>query len=401
MKSTIYYCDLPNYKFPKLQELHTKIFNKEFSGAHQAINDVKATANCFFKLKEEGLEMLPEKDSLSNYPDYESYIKELRNDLQLQISNIHALLEILRLFMCLPKNLNTNEELKFLEENFYNYKLNTIFDDSRLSENQKKFFRYQEKELIDFFDLTEIVNKLNEDSKKLNIKPKLGTTLWFKSRFNEPKSKEDYYAISKQFHWLLITYKHWINSCKTNSSASPNSLLALYNEVLEKMYSSVKNNNVDYFKLHKVLFVAFYVYQQEDPNEGMKFYLTMVDKILDEAKQNLEELHILLFIKLFTEIKNQISNQHRKQVDKIIENLQKEEGGCFIATLCYGSYSCEEVIIFRRFRDEFLVSHFLGKLFIKFYYYSSPIIVKQIGDNQKIIHFIRNNILEPIRKRII
>lgn len=43
------------YKWPTLLELHKKLFNEEFDGAHDALADVSATARCFFKLKEKGV----------------------------------------------------------------------------------------------------------------------------------------------------------------------------------------------------------------------------------------------------------------------------------------------------------------------------------------------------------
>lgn len=42
-------------KWPKLQELHVKLFEEEFVGAHDALDDVRAMVKCFFKLKELGL----------------------------------------------------------------------------------------------------------------------------------------------------------------------------------------------------------------------------------------------------------------------------------------------------------------------------------------------------------
>jgi DNA polymerase III epsilon subunit-like protein len=66
----VYFCQLPQkskhwrnnhqYKDPKLQELHQKLFNNEsFSGAHDALNDVKATAKCFFELVKLNVIKLP------------------------------------------------------------------------------------------------------------------------------------------------------------------------------------------------------------------------------------------------------------------------------------------------------------------------------------------------------
>lgn len=58
MKLTTNFCKLPGYKgrykFPSLTELHKKLFNKEFDGAHDALFDVLACARCFFELQKIG-----------------------------------------------------------------------------------------------------------------------------------------------------------------------------------------------------------------------------------------------------------------------------------------------------------------------------------------------------------
>jgi DNA polymerase-3 subunit alpha len=58
MKLTIDFCKLRGrrgYKFPKLIELHNKLFGKDFTGAHNAFFDVQATAKCFFELQRLGI----------------------------------------------------------------------------------------------------------------------------------------------------------------------------------------------------------------------------------------------------------------------------------------------------------------------------------------------------------
>ena len=51
------FCQIPNqngfasFKWPKLEELHRKLFEVDFEGAHDALNDVMACAKCFFELK--------------------------------------------------------------------------------------------------------------------------------------------------------------------------------------------------------------------------------------------------------------------------------------------------------------------------------------------------------------
>jgi len=58
MHSTTEYCAIPGprgYKWPKLTELHQKLFGADFEGAHDASSDVAATAKCFWELKRRGL----------------------------------------------------------------------------------------------------------------------------------------------------------------------------------------------------------------------------------------------------------------------------------------------------------------------------------------------------------
>lgn len=40
------------YKWPKLEELYRYLFGKDFIGAHDALSDVNATMECFFKMRE-------------------------------------------------------------------------------------------------------------------------------------------------------------------------------------------------------------------------------------------------------------------------------------------------------------------------------------------------------------
>jgi DNA polymerase-3 subunit epsilon len=55
MKSSTEYCKIPGpygYKWPKLEELYFKLFNRELDNAHDALVDVRATADCFWALAE-------------------------------------------------------------------------------------------------------------------------------------------------------------------------------------------------------------------------------------------------------------------------------------------------------------------------------------------------------------
>lgn len=57
MQSTTNFCALSGpygYKWPKLSELHYKLFGRGFDEAHNAAVDINATAKCFWELKRLG-----------------------------------------------------------------------------------------------------------------------------------------------------------------------------------------------------------------------------------------------------------------------------------------------------------------------------------------------------------
>lgn len=43
------------FKWPKLIELHRKLFGTGFDDAHDALADVKACGKCFFEMKRRGI----------------------------------------------------------------------------------------------------------------------------------------------------------------------------------------------------------------------------------------------------------------------------------------------------------------------------------------------------------
>jgi len=54
MKSSTNFCRIPGkygFKWPSLSDLHIKLFGKNFDEAHNALADIRATADCFWELK--------------------------------------------------------------------------------------------------------------------------------------------------------------------------------------------------------------------------------------------------------------------------------------------------------------------------------------------------------------
>ena len=57
MEISTNFCAIPStngyggYKWPKLSELHMKLFGTQFEDSHNAMADVEATAKCFWEMK--------------------------------------------------------------------------------------------------------------------------------------------------------------------------------------------------------------------------------------------------------------------------------------------------------------------------------------------------------------
>ena len=78
---------------------------------------------------------------------------------------------------------------------------------------------------------------------------------------------------------------------------------------------------------------------------------------------------------------------------------REKKKGCYIATMVYGSYDSEEVKVLRQYRDEVLDKTFFGKLFIHFYYLTSPSFVKIFTNNSSVNNLIRVE-LDKLVKRL-
>ena len=64
MLSSIDFCRIPSnsgsgFKWPRLSELHIKLFGKDFEDAHDALVDTSACARCFFELREKKVIDIP------------------------------------------------------------------------------------------------------------------------------------------------------------------------------------------------------------------------------------------------------------------------------------------------------------------------------------------------------
>jgi hypothetical protein len=79
---------------------------------------------------------------------------------------------------------------------------------------------------------------------------------------------------------------------------------------------------------------------------------------------------------------------------------QEPKGKCFIATASYGSPFAAEVMVFRQFRDEILLSSKLGSAIVRVYYLMSPPMARVIAKYEFLRSITRRIVLEPILRLI-
>ena len=77
-----------------------------------------------------------------------------------------------------------------------------------------------------------------------------------------------------------------------------------------------------------------------------------------------------------------------------------KKAGCFIATACYGSEDCAEVLQFRWFRDTKLLTSRAGTVAVGIYYVLSPPTARWLARSPAACRAIRKRVLDPIARRI-
>jgi len=79
-----------------------------------------------------------------------------------------------------------------------------------------------------------------------------------------------------------------------------------------------------------------------------------------------------------------------------IEGDSTQSKKCFIATACYESSDAQEVIVLRQYRDDILLKTFIGKVFVKFYYFFSPFFAMLISKSELLKNSVLKYFLQPL-----
>jgi serine/threonine protein kinase len=97
------------------------------------------------------------------------------------------------------------------------------------------------------------------------------------------------------------------------------------------------------------------------------------------------------FVKVSKTKRQKVLNQKQTETPeiKVKQPQTSNNGACYIATMAYGDYEHPQVLELRRFRDEQLMTTFLGRQFVRFYYSTSPVLVKMLKNRIGINHSIK------------
>ena len=90
-----------------------------------------------------------------------------------------------------------------------------------------------------------------------------------------------------------------------------------------------------------------------------------------------------------------VSNMNGTDMQSWIWNV-KAASPCFIATAAYGTPLHEDIDVLRDFRDEYLMTSPIGRIFVKTYYTASPPIADVIRENEGLRTIVRGGLVKPL-----
>lgn len=145
-------------------------------------------------------------------------------------------------------------------------------------------------------------------------------------------------------------------------------------------------------------FDQYYGYEDKYGNSGpitkASIMLDTINKYADRAIKYAPPEMSARYQELIQEDLDYIKRVRDGQYDK----KSSGKSGCYIATAVYGSYTCNEVVALRRYRDDYLSNTAWGRLFIKAYYAVSPTLAKMIKHGSRLERGIRNYLDKKVEK---
>ena len=305
MKLSTDFCaiDSPNgYKWPKLNELHQKLFDVDFENAHNAASDVDATMICFWELCKNGIidlkkinqEYLKESFSrkASKNSDVSLVLEEkiiefcIQNDLEEtpMANKAYSIIHFEQKCKQLDLNSNIDDELSFLKSFWSNKE--TVYKNGELNKYQKDFIQTIKEEIIEehknssFFN-GEKVKSLDDKIRKLEV-----ISLFLNLEKN--KTKE---LVISLYHYYLERYKEvlpserksskFINMQENNHQKYPRNAEKYHRrleEMLEEFSSTIEDKKPAIFPDDMYDFV----HSSKNELENLKFEVGPIDNYYNQ-----------------------------------------------------------------------------------------------------------------------
>jgi hypothetical protein len=150
---------------------------------------------------------------------------------------------------------------------------------------------------------------------------------------------------------------------------------------------------------NRILFTSYLMENgYTNPYEIARFWGVSVNT----AKTYMKEAE---YVKLSDEGREEIKEIQKKhdcdlpKALAIKYNKLTNQKSCFIATASYGTPFAKEIDVLREWRDKSLMTNLLGKVFVKFYYTTSPPIANVISRSEKLKKCVRTT-LNPFVKHL-
>jgi len=157
-----------------------------------------------------------------------------------------------------------------------------------------------------------------------------------------------------------------------------------WDKVIELILEVIPSRNIEKIKSNK-------------DDSKIRQFKALVDFIID--KMSYYNKNRIKYLSYWKTVNTTTTTRTTTKTSTTTSSSSSSSGGCYIATMAYGSYDHPQVKILRDYRDETLAKSVLGRSFISFYYATSPQLVKLLK-NQKYINKLIRNLLDIFIKKV-
>lgn len=188
------------------------------------------------------------------------------------------------------------------------------------------------------------------------------------------------------------------NNSNTDSKSIKKEIDSFLIEIMLNFADALQNHNrKPFFPFNAFisLFIYPFVNSSEEKDNLIENFKTKLKS--DKSFIEIEDTVTILINELMGELMNNHTNDSSlinavKMFKASNNTIKKEETSknCYVATLVYEDIDHPNVEFLRNFRNEKLLSNYFGKIFVTFYYNTSPklvVILKPYNKVQKLIKF--------------